>query len=720
MITPLLKKVLKYNPSADQELLNRAYDFAYRAHTDQYRLSGEEYILHPLSVAEILADLELDTATIAAALLHDVIEDTKTTLTEIKAEFGEEIAELVNGVTKLSRIKYTQREEAQAKNLRKMLVAMARDIRVILIKLADRLHNMRTLSHLSTEKQHQKARETLEVYAPLAHRLGMHQIKAELEDLAFLNLYPKQYAEMVHLVSERSEQREVYLKGIMETLKKELKKAKIKADVGGRAKHYYSIYKKMVEDHREFDDIYDLIAVRVILDSIKDCYAALGIIHSLYKPIPGRFKDYIAMPKFNLYQSIHTSVVGPQGRQLEIQVRTWEMHRTSEYGIAAHWRYKEKEKTRDQFEERLAWLRQMLEWQSDLKDPREFMEALKIDLLENEVYVFTPKGQVMSFQNGATPLDFAYAIHSDVGNHCVGSRVNGRIVPLGYELVSGDTVEIITSKTGKPSRDWMNIVQTTRARNKIKHWFAKEEKQESQATGKESLQKAVRKQGISVQKAMTEDMLNAIAKEYHLASVDDLFASVGTGVVSANQVANRIMHSLSGKVAEEVAEAPVEHVAPTHERVSTGGTAGVQVKGLTGVLVRLARCCNPVPPDEIIGFVTRGRGVTVHRADCPNVADLRKEPDRFIEVFWGDKLSSAFPVEVKVEALDRTRLLRDITTVLGEYKINIMSASVSISKDHIATTRLTFEVGNVDLLNDILMNMKKVDGVFDAYRITPA
>ncbi len=722
LIKGLTKKVQKYNKKADKNLIKQAFEFAYRAHTDQYRRSGEQYILHPLGVAEILASLEMDTTTIAAALLHDVVEDTSTEVDELREKFGDEIAALVDGVTKLSRISYKKTEDAQAKSLRKMLVAMAKDVRVIIIKLADRLHNMRTLSHLTSAKQKQKAQETMEVYAPIAHRLGMHQIKAELEDLSFLNLHPKRYAEIIHLVAEKSQQRDKYLENVMDLLRKEVKKARIKADIGGRAKSYYSIYRKMVEDNLEFDQIYDLIAVRVIVEDIKDCYAALGVIHSLFKPIPGRFKDYIAMPKFNMYQSIHTTVIGPQGRHLEIQVRSWDMHRTSEYGIAAHWRYKEKEKERDEFEERLAWLRQMLDWQSDVKDPREFMEALKIDLLENEVFVFTPTGQVLSFPRGATPIDFAFTIHTDVGNQCVGSKVNGQIVPLEYELKSGDTVEIITSKTSSgPSRDWLNIVKTTRARNKIKHWFAKEQKSMSQQAGKELLRKAMRKHGVSVQKAMKHDILLDLAKKYNYERVDDLFASIGSGVTSPRQVATRLVKKLTGQ-GEQEKEPQIEPITSDvgPEVQMPIRTAGVRVKGIKDVLIKLSRCCNPVPPDAILGFVTRGRGVTVHRKDCPNARELLKDPERFIDVSWAEKLPASFPVEVKVEALDRTKLLRDITTVVGEYDVNILSAAVVINKDHVATTRLIFEVGNLDMLNDVLMGMKKINGVFDAYRVLPS
>lgn len=725
MVKDLIKKVQKYNKDADFELIKRAYDFAYRSHTDQFRKSGEQYILHPLGVAEILAGLKLDTPTIIAGLLHDVVEDSAATVAEIKKEFGPEIAALVDGVTKISRIKYKKSEEDQVKSIRKMLVAMAKDIRVILIKLADRLHNMRTLSHLSTERQQLKAQETLDIYAPLAHRLGMYQIKDELEDLAFLNLYPKQYAEMVHLVSQRAEERQVYLQEIMTAIKDDLKKRKVKAEVGGRAKHYYSIYRKMSRDHVEFAKIYDLIAVRVIVDSIKDCYEALGAIHAIYKPIPGRFKDYIAMPKFNMYQGLHTTVVGPGGNHLEIQIRTKAMHRTAEYGIAAHWRYKEGEKGRDEFEERLAWLRQMLEWQSEVKDPKEFMETLRIDLMENEVYIFTPKGKVLSFPRGATPLDFAYMVHTDVGNTCVGARINGRIVPLSYELDSGDTVEIMTSKSSSgPSRDWFNLVKTNRAKNKIRQYFARIERQEHLEIGRDALQKAVRKQGLAMKKALADELLGEIAREGHFDGVDDLYLNIGNGEVSATQIVNKIIHKLTGEALKEpedkVTLESIREAAQARAKAVKRGASGVVVEGLGDVLVRLSRCCNPVPPDEIVGFITRGRGVSVHRVDCPNVKDLKNEPDRFIKVRWAEKIAAAFTVEVKVEALDRTKLLRDITNVMAEYDINIMSASVAIDKENMTTTKLIFEVGNVSLLKDVLMNLKKIDGVFDAYRALPS
>jgi GTP pyrophosphokinase len=723
MIEGLLKKVLAYNEDADLESIKTAYEFAYGCHTDQFRLSGEQYILHPLGVAEILAGMQMDTPTIIAGLLHDVVEDSAATVAEIEKKFGPEVAHLVDGVTKISRLKYKKSEEDQVKSIRKMLVAMAKDVRVILIKLADRLHNMRTLSHLASEKQVLKAQETLDVYAPLAHRLGMYQIKDELEDLAFLTIYPKQYAEMVHLVSQRAEERQVYLQGVMAELKDHLKKSKVKAAIGGRAKHYYSIYRKMARDHVEFDKIYDLMAVRIIVGSIKDCYATLGIIHALYKPIPGRFKDYIAMPKFNMYQSLHTTVVGPGGRHLEIQVRTEEMHRTAEYGIAAHWRYKEGEEGRDAFEDRLAWVRQMLEWQSDVKDPKEFMETLRIDLLENEVFVFTPQGKVLSFPKGSTPLDFAYTVHTDVGNTCVGARINNRIVPLSYEMESGDTAEIITSKSSRPSRDWFNMVKTSRAKNKIKQFFARIEKKEHLDMGRDLLQKAIRKQGLSG-KLVTQEVLASVAGDGNFETTEDMLLNIGNGSVSAQHVVNRVLHKISGETVKsddnKAALEEIKEAAAAKAKAARPGGTGVVVEGIDDVLVRLSRCCNPVPPDEIVGFITRGRGVSVHRADCPNVKDLKNEPDRFIKVSWAAKGSASFPVEVKVEALDRTKLLRDITTVLAEYNINIMSASVAIDRVNVTTTKLIFEVGNLSLLNDVLINLRKIDGVFDAYRVLPS
>lgn len=718
MIDEIIGKVQQYSPKADAKLIKRAYEYALKVHKGQTRQSGEEYIAHPLGVADILADMHLDSTTIAAGLLHDVIEDSPVTVTKLKEDFGPEIATLVDGVSKLTRITYKSVEESQAKNLRKMLVAMAQDIRIILIKLADRLHNMRTVAHLSAAKQRLKAQETLEVYAPLAHRLGMYQVKSELEDLSFATIHPKQYDEIDKLVAQRDVERQAFLRGIVKMLKEELKRVGIKTEIMGRAKHYYSIYQKMVREDREFDDIYDLIAVRVIVDSVRDCYATLGIIHTLFKPIPGRFRDFIAVPKFNMYQSLHTSVVGPEGRHLEIQIRTSEMHRTAEYGIAAHWRYKEGEKEQDQFEERLAWFRQMLDWPSDLKDAGEFMENLKIDLLENEVFVFTPKGKVVSFPKGATPVDFAYAIHSDIGERCVGSRVNSKIVPLEYEMKSGDVVEIITSKSSPgPSRDWLNIVRTTKARNRIKQWFAKKEKQESQGVGRDMLQRAIRKQGLSIVKSMNQEVLQKVAKEYNFPEVEDLFASIGTGHTSAQQVTTKIMHKLTGTAAPVLEKERPTEILP-HLEVKPA-PSGVRVKGLGDVLVRVAHCCNPVPRDDIVGFITRGRGVSVHRKDCPNMTALEHEKERLIEVSWDERLPAAFKVEVKVEALDRTKLLRDITNVLGEYKINILSASVAVNKDHVATTRLMFEVGNQDLLSDVLKNLTKIDGVFDAYRVTP-
>lgn len=718
-IKGLIRKVKKYNPQAEVEKIKRAYDFAGESHLDQFRRSGEDFILHPLGVADILADLEMDTTTIVAALLHDVVEDAGRPLAEIRTEFGKEVSDLIDGVTKLGRIEFETQEEHQAENLRKMLIAMAKDIRVILIKLADRLHNMRTLSHLPEEKQKRIALETLEIYAPLAHRLGISQLKWELEDLAFSVLEPKKYAQIEKMVAERRVEREEYINDAVKILKRELKKVGIKCEVVGRVKHFYSIYQKMTQRGKEFSEIYDLSAVRVISDSVEDCYAALGIIHSLWKPIPGGFKDYIAMPKFNMYQSLHTAVIGPRGRPLEIQIRSKQMHRTAEYGIAAHWRYKEGSREGNKFEERLAWLRQMLEWQSELKDPREFMESLKIDLFEDEVFVFTPKGDVLSLPAGSTPLDFAYAIHTDVGHSCIGAKVNNQIVPIEYKLQMGDIVEILISKTATgPSQDWLGIIKTSRARNKIKQWFSKESREGNEHLGREAFQKALRRQGLGLA-SIPHELLESIVKEFNFVEAEDLYASIGAGKTSPKQVVTKVINALARQRPTEEAE-EISIAPPTRLKRRPGAVTGVRVKGVSGVLVRLARCCNPVPQDEIIGFVTQGRGISVHRKDCPNTRQLMKFPERLIEVFWDVKKPGIFQVEIQVEAMDRTKLLRDISTVISDAGVNILSANVSTTKDHVAIFRFIFEIGSLAHLENILANIKKIDTVFDAYRVLPA
>ncbi len=716
-IKELLRKIKKYDSKADTKLIQKAYDFSVTSHRNQYRRSGVPFVEHPLGVAEILSDLELDTSTVVAALLHDVVEDAGVPLSEVEDKFDKEIADLINGVTKLGRLTFKTAEEAQAENLRKMLIAVAKDIRVILIKLADRLHNMRTLTYLDREKQIQKARETLEIYAPIAHRLGISQLKWALEDLSFQILEPKKYSQIQKMVAERRPEREAYLDGLIKMLSTQLRKAGIKGEIAGRAKHFYSIYQKMVQRGKEFNEIYDLIAVRVLVDTIKDCYGTLGIIHTLWKPVPGRFKDYVAMPKFNMYQSLHTTVIGPAGKPLEIQIRTKEMHRRAEYGIAAHWSYKEKSREKSTLSERLAWFRQILDWQKEMKDHREFMETLKVDLFQDEVFVFTPKGEVISLPASSTPIDFAYTIHTDVGHSCIGARVNDRIVPLEYKLRNGDIVEIITSKTSSgPSRDWLNIVKTTRARNKIRQWFSKESREDSEHLGKESLIRTMRKQGLDAQEIFGSELLETVSENLNFVKVEDLFASIGMGKTSPQHVVTRLIKELNRQKQEvEGVEAEEEIVIPTKEIIPIG----VKVKGIGDVLVRLARCCNPVPRDEIVGFITRGRGISVHRRDCPNMKDLMNSPDRIIEVGWDTKQPATFPVEIQVEALDRTKLLRDISTVISDAGLNILSANVTTGRNQVAVSRFVVEIGNIDHLQNILNNIKKIDVVYDAYRVLP-
>ncbi len=719
-IENLAVKVRSYDSKGDVRLIRDAFEYADAHHQNQFRYSGEPFIQHPLEVAMTLADLQLDSITIAAALLHDVVEDTCSSLEDVRERFGEEIAAIIDGVTKLERINFESREAAQAETFRKLFVAMAEDARVILIKLADRLHNMRTLYHLSEEKQRQKARETLDIYAPIAHRLGITQLRWQLEDLAFATLFPLRYQEIQQMVNQRRPEREAYIKEVADGLHKQLKSLKIDAEISGRVKHFYSIYNKMITSGLEFDEIYDLFAMRVITRNIRDCYAVLGVAHSLWKPLPGRFKDYIAMPKFNMYQSLHTTVVGPQGRPLEIQIRTEEMHRTAEYGIAAHWRYKESQRSRDQIKERLTWLKGILEWQSDLRDPKEFMEGLRIDLFQAEVFVFTPKGDLITLPRGSTPIDFAYAIHTEVGHSLVGAKVNDRIVSLGYQLQNGDIVQIITSKTSTgPSQDWLKMVASPRARTKIRQWFSRDRKVEDAQEGREVLQKALRKAHLPLQKVFTGGLLEEVAtQDYNFLSADDLLASIGAGKTSAVQVATRVgSRLLPEKTEEEEERAPAKPVPP---RKAPAFSRGVKVEDVENVLVRIAHCCNPVPPDDIVGFVTRGSGVSVHRADCPNAVHMREQDYREIDVSWDAAQPTAFQVEIKVEAMDRPRLLRDITTVMGEFHVNIISATMTINREGLSISRFTFELGNIAHLEDILRNIVKVENVFTAYRVLPS
>jgi GTP diphosphokinase / guanosine-3',5'-bis(diphosphate) 3'-diphosphatase len=718
-IDPLLRRLKHRNPRADLALVRRAWEVAKAKHDGQLRSSGQPFIAHPLAVANIVADLGMDATSVVAALLHDTVEDTSMTLEEVEQQFGVEVARITDGLTKLERMGFETREAAQAETIRKMVIAMARDIRVLVIKLADRLSNMRDLGYKGRESQERTARETLDIYGPLANRLGIHQIKWELEDLAFATLYPKRYEEIVRMTAERQPARETYIAEVIDQINLQLKAVKLRAEVTGRPKHYYSIYEKMVLRGKEFSDIFDLVGVRITVDSIKDCYAALGQIHALWKPVPGRFKDYIAMPKFNLYQSLHTTVVGPGGKPLEVQIRTKVMHQTAEYGIAAHWRYKDKGKNGRASTDDMGWLRQLIDWQRELSDPKDFIENLKTDLYVDEVFVFTPKGDVMQLPAGATPIDFAYAVHTEVGHRCVGARVNKRLVPLEYALQNGDTVEVFTSKARNagPSRDWLSIVKTPRARNKIRQWFSKERREDAIEAGKEALVRAMRKAGLPLQRLTQGGTLAAVASEMRFTGLDALYAAVGSGQTSAAAVVTRLQADLGAEEQEDDDDFALERaVRPARPLPSS---RGVVVKGVDDVWVKLARCCTPVPRDPIIGFVTRGHGVSVHRADCPNAADLRRHANRLLEVEWDTSGPSSFAVTIQVEALDRTKLLRDITEVLSDHHVNIVSATVATGRDRVATLRFTFELAEISHLAHVLSSVKRVEGVFDAFRVVP-
>jgi len=705
-IDPLLKTLRKYHPKSDTKVVERAYVVARDLHLGQKRKSGEEYITHPVAVAEILADLGMTSSTLAAALLHDTVEDCGYSLDALREDFGDEIALLVDGVTKLDRVTYG--DATAAETVRKMVVAMARDIRVLVIKLTDRLHNMRTLRYLPDAKQEKKARET--------HRLGMNAIKWELEDLAFGTLHPKMFAEIDSLVEQRAPSRERHLNIVIAQLNEDLRTSKIKCQVTGRPKHYYSIYQKMIVRGRDFNDIYDLIGVRILVDSIRDCYAALGTIHAQWSPVPGRFKDFIAMPKFNMYQSLHTTVIGPDGKPVEVQIRTHDMHRASEYGVAAHWRYKQGSEVKtDDF----AWLRQLVDWQRETADPGEFMDSLRYDLGTAEVYIFTPKGDVFSLPIDSTPVDFAYSVHTEVGHRCVGARVNGKLVPLESVLKNGDVVEIFTSKSdgSGPSRDWLNFVISARAKSKIKAWFSKERREEAVDSGKDQIVRAVRKQGLPLQRMMTNQALTSIAAGLNQSDVTALYASVGEGRISAQTIVARLI-DVSGGV-DGAADDTAEAIRPTFGTAtkSRNHDVGVVVDGADDVWVKLARCCTPVPGDPIFGFVTRGSGVSVHRGDCVNVDSLKAQPERLVDVSWAPTPNSLFLVNIAVEALDRSRLLSDVTKALSDTHVNILSASVATTRDRIATSRFTFEMADPKHLGSVIKAVRGVEGVFDAYRV---
>jgi GTP pyrophosphokinase len=719
-LEPLVRTVRKFHPKADVKVLERAYETAAYLHRSQRRRSGDPYITHPLAVATILAELGMSTPTLSAALLHDTVEDTEYSLEQLRADFGDEVAALVDGVTKLDQVKYGQATAAET--VRKMVVAMARDIRVLVIKLADRLHNMRTLRWMPPEKQESKARETLEIYAPLAHRLGMNTLKWELEDLAFATLYPKMYDEIARLVGQRSPERDHYLREVIDAVEADLRTAKVKATVTGRPKHYYSVYQKMIVRGRDFADIYDLVGVRILVDTVRDCYAVLGVIHARWTPVAGRFKDFIAMPKFTMYQSLHTTVMGPGGKPVEMQIRTMEMHRAAEYGVAAHWRYKQETVGGKTGPDDMAWVRQLLDWQRETEDPGEFLDALRYDLSSTEVFAFTPKGDVVALPNGSTPVDFAYAVHTEVGHRCVGARVNGKLVPLESVLQSGEVVEIFTSKAegAGPSRDWLGFVKSPRARSKIKSWFSKERREEAVEKGRDLIAKAMRKNALPLQRLMSNASLSALASDLHYADVTAVYQAVGEGRLSASTIVQRLVQVHGGD--EGATEDLAETIAPVHRSVRrpprSAGDPGVVVDGDSEVLVKLARCCTPVPGDEVQGFVTRGSGVSVHRKDCSNLLALtRSEPDRLVPVTWAPTASSMFLVNVQVEALDRSRLLSDVTRTLSDSHVNILSATVSTSRDRIAISRFTFEMADPSHLDALLTSVRTVEGVYDVYRV---
>ena len=721
LVDELLAEVEGYKPDADRELLTRAFDFAARAHDGQVRRSGQEFIYHPWGAAKILAGLQLDEPILAAALLHDTVEDTGIEIEDVRSEFGEEIAKLVEGVTKLTRVQFQSREHAEAENYRKLILAMAEDLRVILIKLADRLHNLRTIEYMGKQTQVRKARETLEVYAPLAHRLGIHALKWELEDLAFQTLHPRKYEEIKQMVAERRTDREEHVREASLVLQAELEKVDIPAEISGRAKHFYSIYDKMAKKGREFNEIYDLTAMRVIAErdgdeGTRDCYGALGLIHSLWKPMPGRFKDYIAMPKFNGYRALHTTVIGPQGRPLEIQVRTRDMHETAEYGVAAHWLYKGRKQKRD--DEWTTWVKQLMDaGTTDEADPREFMKSFRTDLFDEEVHVFTPKGQVKTLPAGSTPIDFAYAVHTDVGHHTVGAKVNGRIVPFHYKLQNGDFVEILTSKQGRgPSRDWMAVAKSSRARNKIRQWFSRETREEQEQKGREALEYALKQQNLPYAKLRSSSVLAQVIRDSGFKKAEDFYVALGSGKLQSGATVNKVIQRL--KTDQAVEEAPVVTKAPKERNAVSGSDLGIVVEGVEDVLVRLAKCCTPVPGDTIVGYISLGRGITIHREDCPNVKALRRQPERFTPVEWDGGGTKSFRVQISVSSWDRPRLLEDVARTFAEHGANIVSYG-GVVEDQLAKNWYTVEIGDIESLRSLMNALRGVDSVFDAFRVTP-
>jgi len=718
LITPVVNRLRENAKDSDVGAVERAFIAAETAHRGQLRKSGDPYITHPVAVAEILVEFGLDPATIAAALLHDTVEDTNYSSDALRAEFGDEVATLVEGVTKLDRLTYGP--TAEAETVRKMVVAMAKDIRVLVIKLADRLHNARTWQFVEPESSARKARETLDIYAPLAHRLGMNAVKWELEDLSFKFLEPKKFEEIERLVIERNPSREKLTNDVISVVEEDLTSEGIQATVTGRQKHLYSVYQKMVVRGREFNDIYDLVGIRVLVNDVRDCYAVLGSIHARWNPVPGRFKDYIAMPKFNLYQSLHTTVIGPTGKAVEIQIRTHDMHRRAEYGIAAHWKYKLGTGTRSADSPDMLWLKQLHEWQQETSDVSEFLDALRFDLRTPEVFVFTPKGSVIALPSGSTPVDFAYAVHTEVGNRCIGAKVNGKLVSLEAPLSNGDVIEVLTNKSPQaaPSRDWLAFAKSQRARSKIKAWFTKERREEAIDAGKESIARQMRKAGLPIQKILGGDTLLQLAHDLNYPDIDALYAAVGDGHISAAHVIERLEASLG---LEETHDTPLLEtlVTNTTNRPSRRSASGIQVEGVDDVLVKLARCCTPVPGDAVTGFITRGNGVSIHRTDCVNVADLKfHQGDRIVKVKWDPNAKSVFLVNIQIEALDRARLLSDITRTLSDQQVNILHAAVNTTKDQVAISRFTFEMADASHLDVVLSAVRRIEGVYDVYRVT--
>lgn len=720
-IEDVLDKMKKNNKKSDLKLIRRAYDFAKEKHGDQLRKSGEPYIIHPVQVAYILAGLELDDATICAALLHDVAEDTEVTIKDIAKEFSSEIAEMVDGVTKLGNLKYTSAEEQQVENYRKMFLAMGKDIRVILIKLADRLHNMRTLKFLRRDRQLAISKETQDLYAPLANRLGMYSLKWELEDLSFKYLNPDEYREIVEGIDKKRGERLQFINQIVEQINEELKRQKIKAEITGRAKHLYSIYRKMQRDNKSLDQIYDLFALRILVDNVKDCYAALGVVHELYNPMPGRFKDYISVPKPNMYQSLHTTLIGPKGTPFEVQIRTYEMHRIAEFGIAAHWAYKEANKLKKTSvtvqDDKLAWLREALEWQKDMQDPQEFLNTLKTELFVDEVYVFTPKGQIKVLPRGATPIDFAYCIHAEIGHHMTGCKINSKMMPIITALKNGDIVEIITSDQSKgPSRDWLKFVKSTSAKNKIQSWFKKTQRAENIEKGKDLIEKEIKRIGISYSKIFKNEYVQVALDRYKFNNVEDMYSAVGFGAITASKVIAKILEVYKKDNQDEYIEQTLEELINERTRKTKPSSVGIVVKGIDNCLVRLSKCCNPVPGDEIVGFITRGRGVSVHRKDCVNVKDLISQEDRMIDVYWYNEQNSSYNVDIEILANERNGLLADIIKQIASVKTRLVAVNSKVNKEKIVVTEVTVEVENLDDLNNILKALRKIDNVYEVNR----